>query len=184
MEELAKEILIELEIKMSNSKNIMLSKFINIRTGVANPKLLDKIIVDYYGVGTFLKNMGTINVIEGYQLHIKLFDLSCNDKVVNAIKAHNLGITPQTDGKIIKLIFPQPTEERRKQLIKEIEEISMQTKVVVRNIRRQGNDKIKKMKFNQYLENHFLKLIQDLTDKWIDLIEKETQQKNKELLKI
>lgn len=184
MEELAKKNLIELEQKMLQTQKIMLSKFSDIRTGVANPNILDKITLNYYGVETVLKNLSFISVVEGYQIHIKPFDPNLTYDIQKTLLASNLGITPQNEGQIVKIVFPKPTEEKRKLLIKEINKIEEQTKVIIRNIRRIGNDKIKKLKLNQSLENVFLKQIQELNNKWIKIIEEDTLLKNKELLKI
>ncbi|KND62570.1 ribosome-recycling factor [Candidatus Phytoplasma phoenicium] len=184
MEELAKVILIELEQKMLQTQKIMLGKFADIRTGVANPQILDKITLNYYGVETALKNLSFISVVEGHQIHIKPFDPNLTHDIQKTLLTSNLGITPQNEGQIVKIIFPKPTEEKRKILIKDIHKIEEKTKVIIRNIRRMGNDKIKKIKLNQYLENVFLKQIQELNNKWIKIIEKDTLNKNNELLKI
>ncbi|MDV3198346.1 MAG: ribosome recycling factor [Vigna little leaf phytoplasma] len=184
MEDLAKTILIELEQKMLQTQKIMLEKFADIRTGVANPKILDKIKINYYGEETALRNISVINVVEGHQIHIKPFDNGLINNIQKSLLNSNLGITPQNEGNIIKLIFPKPTEEKRKSLIKEIDKIQEQTKVIIRNIRRNGNDKIKKIKLNQSLESFFLNKIQELNNNWIKLIEKNAINKKNELLKI
>ncbi|MBP3059497.1 ribosome recycling factor [Texas Phoenix palm phytoplasma] len=184
MELLAQEIINELEPKMIKANELMLKRFIDIRTGIANPKILDKITVQYYGEETLLRNISNITVTEGNQINIKPFDSNLISDIKKVILASKIGISPQDDGVKIKLIFPQPTEEKRKLLIKEVEKISEQTKISIRNIRRFGNDKIKKLKLNNQTESIFLKKIQELNNKWIKIIEKETLAKNNELLKI
>ncbi|MDV3168131.1 MAG: ribosome recycling factor [Candidatus Phytoplasma stylosanthis] len=184
MENLLKEILTKIELKMSTIKESMIDKFNVIRTGSANPKILDKITVNYYGAEMVLKNISKINVVDGNQIHIKPFDHVLISEIEKAIFNSNLGITPQNDGTIIKLLFPHLTEEKRKALTKEVEKIKEQTKVFIRNIRRKWNEEIKKMKLNEAFEKLFLKEIQNLNNKYIELIEKETKQKNNELLKI
>lgn len=184
MEDLSKEILIKLENQIRKAKEVMLSKFNNIRTGRANPKILDKITINYYNEDIALKNISTISVHQGNQINIKPFDNTVINNISKAILNSDLGITPQDDGKVIKLIFPQPTEEKRKMLVKEVEKIAEQTKVIIRNIRRQGKEQIQKMNLNDTSENICLKDIQNLINKWIKLIEVETIKKNNELLKI
>ncbi|MFR0367747.1 ribosome-recycling factor [Candidatus Phytoplasma palmae] len=184
MELLAQEIINELEPKMLKAKDLMLKRFVDIRTGIANPKILDKITLKYYGEDTLIRNISTISVTEGNQINIKPFDPNLIPEIKKVLLASKIGISPQDDGVKIKLIFPQPTEEKRKSLIKEVEKISEQTKINIRNIRRFGNDKIKKLKLNNQSENIFLKKIQELNNKWIKIIEKETLVKNNELLKI
>ncbi|MEC4559061.1 MAG: ribosome recycling factor ['Conium maculatum' witches'-broom phytoplasma] len=184
MHEMTQEILTDLKQKMNNYKDSMLTQFSNIRTGVANPKILDKITINYYGAETVLKHISMISIVEGNQIHIKPFDATLLPNIKKALLASDLGITPQTDGVSIKLVFPQPTEEKRKLLTKEVEKISEQTKVIVRNLRRSGNDKVKKLKLAEDEKNALLKQIQDLNNHFIKLLETETVKKNKELLKI
>ncbi|MEZ0180550.1 ribosome recycling factor ['Camptotheca acuminata' phytoplasma] len=184
MEDLLNEILQKIDKKMLQTNESMLMKFDNIRTGRANSKILDKITVNYYDTDIILKNVSTINVLEGNQIHIKPFDHTLIPKIEKAILNSDLGITPQNDGNTIKLIFPQPTEEKRKILIKEVNKIKEQNKIIIRNICRQGKDEVKKLKLNEFLEGSFLKKIQDVNDKFMKLIDNETIQKNNELLKI
>jgi ribosome recycling factor len=184
MQEITQEILTDLKQKMNNSKDSMLTQFANIRTGIANPKILDKITINYYNTETVLKHISMISIFEGNQIHIKPFDTTLVPNIKKALLSSDLGITPQTDGFTIKLIFPQPTEEKRKFLTKEVEKISEKTKVIVRNLRRAGNDKVRKLKLPEDEKNTVLKQIQELNDHFIKLLEKETIKKNKELLKI
>jgi ribosome recycling factor len=184
MENLGQEVLKKLKSKMSKNNELMLEKFCNIRTGVPNPQILDKIKIQYYDAETLLKNISIINVSQNNQISIKPFDSNLIPEIIKVLLNSNLGITPQNDGSIIRLTFPQPTEEKRKKLTKEIEKIAEQTKIAIRNIRRDGNEQIKKLKLNDFWEKFFLNQIQKLNNDWIKLIEDNTKNKNKELLKI
>ncbi|GFZ75127.1 ribosome-recycling factor [Hydrangea phyllody phytoplasma] len=183
MQQLAKDILASLETKMTQAQEVMLKNFCDIRTGTANPNILDKITVNYYGAPTFLKTLASISVSEGNQLNIKPYDSTLIPNIKKVFLSSNLGITPQTDGVVVRLVFPKPTEERRKALMKEVEQLAEKTKVAIRNVRREGNDKIKKVELTKDLETFYLNQIQTLTDKNIKLIEKHTTTKNTELLK-
>jgi ribosome recycling factor len=182
MNDLEKSIFEKLENKMLQAQEVMLSKFTNIRTGIANPKILDKITVDYYNEKMPLKNISTISVLDGNQINIKPFDNTIIGEISKAILNSDLGITPQDDGQVVKLVFPKPTEDRRKILIKEVDKIVEQTKISIRNIIRQG----KKTKLNEVdtLEDNFSKDIQNLNNKFIKLVEADTIKKKNELLKI
>ncbi|WP_341266358.1 ribosome-recycling factor [Candidatus Phytoplasma fraxini] len=184
MEDLTKEILKQLETDMLKAQKIMLNKFDHIRTGRANSKILDKIVINYYGSEISLKNICSINVVEGNQIHIKPFDNTILNDISKAILNSDLGITPENDGQIVKLVFPKPTEEKRQTLMKEVKKISEQTKVQIRNISRQGKDKFQKTKPAETLENIFLKDLTYLNEKFIKSINIETIQKNNELSEI
>ncbi|MDO8167971.1 ribosome-recycling factor [Candidatus Phytoplasma melaleucae] len=178
------EILKDLQEEMLYYKELMLNQFTCIRTGAVNPKILDKIKVTYYNVQTPLKHISSITVFEGNQLHIKPFDEKLTTTINKAILSANLGVTPQNENNIIKLIFPRNTEEQRQKLTKEINKIAEQTKINIRKIRRLGNDKIKKLKLNQDSEKCLINKIQDLNNKYIQIIEIEKNNKNKELLTV
>ncbi|CAP18422.1 Ribosome recycling factor [Candidatus Phytoplasma mali] len=185
MQEQMNEILTNVENKMQKSSIEMLKELSSIRTDISNPNVLDKININYYGENISLKQLSSISVVEGNQLNIKPYDIKITDQIKKAILASDLGINPEVvNNSLIKLIFPPLTEERRKSLIKQVEKISENVKVVIRNIRREGNNKIKTMILTKDLELLFLKKNQILTDKYIELIEKQTNDKKKELLKI
>ncbi|WP_323847924.1 MAG: ribosome-recycling factor [Phytoplasma sp.] len=181
MEDLTKEILEQLDIEMLTVHKIMLNKFDNIRTGRANPKILDKIIIKYYDSDISLKNISNISVVEGNQINIKPFDNTIINDISKAILNSDLGITPENDGQIVKLVFPKPTEEKRQMLIKEVKKTSEQIKIQIRNIIRRGKDKFYKMKTNETIENIFLKDLKNLNNKWIKSIDNEIIKKNNEL---
>ncbi|WP_153369126.1 ribosome-recycling factor [Candidatus Phytoplasma sacchari] len=184
MQDLCHEILDKLEIKMNYTHNLMLEKFKSIRTGVANPQILDQIKIVCYQEKMLLKDVSIISVVKGNQICINPFDKNLIPEIMKSILTSKLGITPQNDGITIKLIFPQPTEESRLLLIKEIESIAEETKVSVRNIRRDGNDKIKKIKLDKSSEKFFLDKVQNLHNKWIKNIEQDKIKKSKDLFRV
>ena len=134
------------ELKLSKAFDHLKSEFLSIRAGRANPQVLNRITVDYYGTPTQLNQMATITVPEARMLVISLYDTSMLKAVVKAINESDIGINPTDDGKTIRLVFPQLTEERRKDLIKQIKKIAEETKVVLRNERRDTMDALKKLK--------------------------------------
>ncbi|MFP7699592.1 MAG: ribosome-recycling factor [Candidatus Phytoplasma pyri] len=185
MQEQANEFLVNIKKKMQKSNIEMLKELSSIRTDMSNPNILDKINIIYYGENVSLKQLSSISVVKRNQLNIKPYDCKLTEQIKKAILASDLGINPEiVNNSLIKLIFPPLTEERRKALIKQVEKISENAKIVIRNIRREGNNKIKKIILTKDLELLFLKKIQILTDQHIELIEKQTNDKNKELLKI
>lgn len=184
MIEQADMVLIETEEKMIKAVENLVKEFASIRTGRANPQLLDRINIDYYGVQTPLKQISSIAVIEGSQLFIKPFDKSVLKLIETAILASDLGLTPSNDGTGIRLVLPQPTEERRRALIKDVDRLAENGKVAIRNIRREGNDNMKKIGLTEDDEKGYLEDVQTLTDNYIKKIDEETKIKADELLKI
>ena len=184
MNEQADLVIIEIEEKMQKSIDSLVKEYANVRTGRANPALLDRINIEYYGVLTPLKQIASIAAVEGNQLFIKPFDKSTLKGIEQAIYASDLGLTPNNDGVGIRLILPQLTEERRKTLIKEIEKLSENGKVALRNIRRDGNDHLKKLSLTEDDEKGYLEDIQELTDTYIKKVDEETKIKSAEILKI
>lgn len=174
--------------KMEKTLKVLGSDFAAIRAGRANPAVLDRITVDYYGTPTPINQMAAISVQDARILVIQPWDKSSLKSIEKAIQASDLGINPANDGSVIRLAFPQLTEERRKELCKEIKKIGEDSKVAVRSIRRDANDKIKAMKKDGELTEddvkQFDKDIQKLTDKYIDLVDKEVSTKEKEILSI
>ena len=176
------------EEKMQKSIVSYEGQLADIRAGRANPGLLDKIEVDYYGAPTKLNQMAEVKVTDARTIVITPWDATTLKNMEKAILASDLGITPANDGKIIRLVFPQPTEERRKELKKQVEKHGEDAKVAVRNIRRDANDAAKKMKKDGEMTEDELKAsdksVQDLTDKYIAKIDEITQRKTKELMEI
>ncbi|PKK93974.1 MAG: ribosome recycling factor [Tenericutes bacterium HGW-Tenericutes-6] len=184
MSEQADLILMEVEDHMGKTVEVLRREFAGVRTGRANPALLDKIHLPYYGVETPLKQISSISAVEGNQLYIKPFDKSILKQVETAIYASDLGLNPQNDGVGIRLILPQLTEQRRRELIKDVEKMGEHAKVGVRNVRRDGNDHIKKLGLTEDDEKGYLEDVQDLTDQFIKKIDEEIKSKSEELLKI
>ena len=133
------------EDKMQKAFEFLLSDFQTIRAGRANPHVLDKIRVDYYGTPTPLQQVGNITVPEARMLQIAPWEKSLIKEIEKAIMASDVGITPSNDGAVIRLVFPELTEERRKELVKEVKKKGEESKVAIRNIRRDANDSFKKL---------------------------------------
>ena len=178
----------EFEAKMKKSVGAYESALADIRAGRANPGLLDKIDVDYYGAPTKINQMAEVKVSDARTIVITPWDGSTMKKIEKAILASDLGITPQNDGKVIRLSFPQLTEERRRELTKQVSKLGEDAKVAIRNIRREANDLSKKQKKDGDMTEDELKAsdkaVQDLTDKYIKNIDEVTARKNKELMEI
>lgn len=176
------------EEKMKKSISSYETALTDIRAGRANPGLLNKIDVDYYGSPTKITAMAEIKVSDARTIVINPWDATTLKNIEKAILASDLGITPQNDGKSIRLSFPQLTEERRKELSKQVAKMGDEAKVAVRNIRREANDVSKKMKKDGEMTEDELKasdkIIQDLTDKYIKVIDEVTGRKTKELMEI
>lgn len=176
------------DTKMAKSYDNLLSEFGAIRAGRANPHVLDRITVDYYGVPTPLQQVGNITVPEARMIQIQPWDTSLLKAIEKAIQTSDLGINPTNDGKLIRLVFPELTEERRKQLVKDVKKKGEGAKVAVRNIRRDANDSFKKLsKSSEVSEDEIKELeekIQKMTDKYIKEIDKAVEEKSKEILKV
>lgn len=183
MEEL-EMLLLELEERMEKSIASFERELSTVRTGRANASLLDSISIEYYGVQTPLKQVSSITIPEANQLYIKPFDKSVLKEVERAILASSLGLTPQNDGAGIRLILPQMTEERRRELVKLVGKMEEQAKVAIRNLRREGNDDVKKLALPEDDEKGSLEDIQKLTDGKINQIEEIASKKNKEVMSI
>ena len=177
-------ILLEAEEKMDKSIESYNRELQTIRTGRANPTLLDSIEIDYYGQMTPIRQVGQITVPEASQLYIKPYDKSVLKAIETAILQSNLGLTPQNDGTGIRLIIPKMTEERRRELVKQVGKLEEQAKVNIRNIRRDANDHLKKLELTEDDEKGYLEDVQTLTDKKIKEIEVCTAKKSEELMHI
>lgn len=176
------------ETKMSKSYDALLREFATIRAGRANPHVLDRIKVDYYGTPTPLQQVGNITVPEARMIQIQPWDASLVKAIEKAIMTSDLGINPSNDGKIIRLVFPELTEERRKELVKDVKKKGENAKVAVRNIRRDANDSFKKLaKTSDVSEDEIKELedkVQKMTDKYIKEIDKAVEEKSKEILTV
>ena len=173
--------------KMQKAYNFLLSDYQTIRAGRANPHVLDKIKVDYYGTPTPIQQVGNITVPEARMIQIAPWEKSLIKAVEKAILASDIGITPNNDGSVIRLVFPELTEERRKELVKDIKKKGEECKVAVRNIRRDANDAFKKLAKTEVSEDEIKDLedaVQKLTDKYIKDVDKAIDEKSKEVLTV
>lgn len=181
-------ILLETEEKMENAIEALQREFSKIRTGRANPKLLESVQVDYYGAPTPITQIGSIGVPEPTQLIIKPFDKTIVKDVEKAILAANIGVTPQNEGHQIRIVLPPLTTERRKQIVKDIGKLGERFKVEIRNDRRDGNDAIKKLeKASEISEDDskgYQDEIQELTDKYTKEIDSLVKAKEEDILSI
>lgn len=176
------------EERMEKSLNKLFKDYASIRAGRANPAVLDKINVDYYGVPTLITQLGSISVSEARTLVIQPWDLSVLTMIEKAIQISDLGINPSNDGKVIRISFPPLTEERRKEIVKEIHKLGEDCKVSIRNIRRDILDSLKNMKnASEITEDDFKsgeKNIQNITDKFCSNVDKSVSEKEKEIMSI
>ena len=174
--------------KMKKAVDFLASDFTTIRAGRANPHVLDKIKVDYYGTPTPIQQVGNVTVPEPRMIQIAPWEKSLIKEIEKAIMMSDLGITPSNDGSVIRLVFPELTEERRKDLVKDIQKKGEEGKVAVRNIRRDGNDAFKKLsKTDEVSEDEIKDLgeqLQKMTDKFIKDIDKLVEEKSKEILTV
>ena len=176
------------EEKMTKSYDAMIREFTAIRAGRANPHVLDKLKVDYYGTPTPIQQVGNISVPEPRMLQIQPWEKSLIKAIEKAILTSDLGITPSNDGTVIRLVFPELTEERRKDLVKDIKKKGEAAKVAIRNIRRDANEVFKKQnKANEMSEDDMKDLetkTQKMTDKYIADIDKAVDEKSKEIMTV
>ena len=159
-----------------------------IRAGRANPNVLNRIMVDYYGTPTPIQQVANVSVPEARMIQIQPWDKSMIKAITKAIQTSDLGINPNNDGSVIRLVFPELTEERRKELVKDVKKKGEAAKVAVRNIRRDANDSFKKLgKTNEVSEDEVKELedkVQKLTDKYISKVDKAVEEKSKEILTV
>lgn len=183
-----KELLAKTEEKMDKSLNVLDREFKAVRAGRANPAVLDKVLVDYYGTPTPVQQMAAVSVPEGRTLQIQPWDVSTLRDIEKAILTSDIGINPQNDGKVIRLMFPPLTEERRRDLVKDIRKMGEDAKVAIRSIRRDALEKAKAMKKNNEITEDDLsnaeKKIQTLTDKFCKEADDLTTAKEKEIMEI
>ena len=175
------------EEKMQKTVDFLGEDFMTIRAGRANPHVLDKIKVDYYGTPTPLQQVGNITVPEPRMIQIAPWEKSLIKEIEKAILCSDVGITPSNDGSVIRLVFPELTEERRKELVKDVKKKGEGAKVAVRNIRRDANDAFKKLAKQDVSEDEIKELedqIQKLTDKYIKEVDKAIENKSKEILTV
>lgn len=183
-----KEVIKKCEEKMTKTCENLDGEFSNIRAGRANPNLLNRIMVEYYGTPTPMQQVGNISVPEPRIIQINPWEKSLLKAIEKAILASDLGITPTNDGTSIRLVFPELTEERRKELVKDIKKKGEAAKVAVRNVRRDANDTLKKMEKSTDITEDERKegeeKIQKMTDKYVAKIDKSVENKSEEIMTV
>ena len=188
MSEAVEELFLFGEEKMEKAIHQLKREFGAIRSGRANPMVLDKVLVDYYGAPTQLRQMSQVTVQEGTTLVISPYDKSVMKDIEKAIIKAEIGITPNSDGIVIRLAFPPLTEERRREITKDVRKIGEESKVAMRNIRRDMVDDLKKLEKSENLPEDVVKdnqdEIQKLTDKYVRIIEVSVEEKEKEVLTV
>jgi len=177
-------ILLNAEEKMENTISSLETKFTNVRAGRANPNMLDGINVEYYGTPTPLKQLANISVPEARQLMIKPFDKSILGGIEKAIFEANIGITPNNNGECIFLVIPPLTEERRKELVKQVKQLAEEGRIALRNIRQDANTGIKNLKLPEDTEKEGNNEVQELINKYNKVIDEKLKAKEQELMTI
>ena len=176
------------EEKMKKTLGSLEAELTTIRAGRANPHILDKLTVDYYGSPTPIQQVANITVPEARMIQIQPWESSLIKGIEKAILTSDLGLNPNNDGKVIRLVFPELTEERRKDLVKDVKKKGEAAKVAVRNIRRDANDAYKKLKKEEDVSEDEIKELEDkvqkLTDKYIKEVDKAIENKSKEILTV
>ena len=175
------------DTKMQKSLNNLEEEYSAIRAGRANPHVLDKLKVDYYGTPTPIQSVANVNVPEPRMIQIQPWEASMVKAIEKAILTSDIGINPSNDGRVIRLVFPELTEERRKDLVKEVKKKGEAGKVALRNIRRDANDYLKKLGKTEVSEDEIKDLedaVQKLTDKYIKEVDKAIEEKSKEILTV
>ncbi len=178
----------EYDSKMQKTIDHLTSDFMTIRAGRANPHVLDKIKVDYYGTPTPVQQVGNISIPEARMIQIQPWEKSLLKEIERAIQVSDIGINPTNDGNVIRLVFPELTEERRKELVKDIKKKGEADKVAIRNIRRDGNDAFKKLSKSEDISEDEIKQLEDelqkLTDKYIKQVDQMVEEKSKDILTV
>ena len=178
------ELLMMCEERMEESITSMEKRFLNVRAGRANPGILDGIMVEYYGAPTPLKQLANISIPEARQLSIKPFDKSILGDIEKAIFEANIGLTPNNNGEVIFLVIPALTEDRRRELVKQVKQIAEEAKIALRNIRQDINNDIKKAKLPEDIEKQGNEEVQELINKYNKKIEEALKVKEQELMTI
>ena len=178
------DILLSTEEKMESTIISLENRFTNVRAGRANPSMLDGIVVEYYGVPTPLKQLANISVPEARQLMVKPFDKSILGGIEKAIFEANLGITPNNNGECIFLVIPPLTEDRRKELVKQVKTMAEEGRIALRNIRQDANTAIKNLKLPEDEEKYGNEEVQELINKYNKIIDDKLKEKENDLMTI
>lgn len=177
-------VLLNAEEKMESTINSLEYKFTNVRAGRANPNMLDGITVEYYGTQTPLKQLANISIPEARQLMIKPFDKSILGGIEKAIFEANLGVTPNNNGECVFLVIPPLTEERRKELVKQVKALAEEAKIALRNIRQDANTSIKNLKLPEDVEKNGNEDVQELINKYNKVVDEKLKEKENDLMTI
>ena len=178
------EILLEAEEKMEKAISSMETRFLQVRAGRANPNILDKVTVEYYGAPTPLIQLATISVPEARKLMIKPYDRSSIGAIEKAIFEANIGLTPNNNGEVVMLVIPELTEERRKEYVKEAKSIAEESKIALRNIRQDANNSIKKAEVPEDDQKRAQDEVQELINKYNKIVDEKLKVKETELMSI
>lgn len=178
------DVLKETEEKMTKAIEVMEERFLNVRAGRANPKILDKVEVEYYGVLTPLIQLATISVPEARKLVIKPFDRNSINAIEKGIFEANIGLTPNNNGETIMLVIPELTEERRKEYVKEAKALAEDAKIALRNVRQDANNAIKRLEIPEDEEKRAQDRVQDLISKYNKIVDEKLKTKEDELMAI
>ena len=178
------EILLEAEEKMEKAISSMENRFLNIRAGRANPRILDKVMPEYYGTPTPLIQLATISVPEARKIVIKPFDRNSIGAIEKAIFEANIGLTPNNNGETIMLVIPELNEERRKEYVKDAKQVAEDTKIALRNIRQDSNNCIKKLEVPEDDQKLLQEDVQELINKYNKIVEEKLKLKENELMEI
>ncbi|MEG1805037.1 MAG: ribosome recycling factor [Clostridia bacterium] len=183
-----KNIFDELNEKLDKTVDVLSDGYSDIRTGRANPHILDKIMVDYYGTMSPINQVGNLNVPESRSITIAPWDASMLSKIEKAILQANIGLTPTNDGKLIRLVFPEVTEERRRDLVKNCKNMAEEAKIAVRNVRREAMDKLKKMKTAKTISEddvaNYEKEVEKIVTTFIEEVDSVYKTKEKEVMSV
>ena len=178
------EVLEKTEEKMLKAIDTLESRFVNVRAGRANPSMLDGVMVEYYGTLTPIKSLANISVPEARQLVIKPFDRSCLSAIEKAIFEANLGVTPNNNGEVVFIVIPALTEDRRKELVKQVKSLAEEAKIALRNIRQDANGVLKNLKLPEDEEKKGNEEVQDLINEYNKIVENKLKEKENELMSI
>lgn len=178
------EIINNTEEKMMLAIDTLESRFTNVRAGRANPAMLDSVMVEYYGTPTPLKSLANISVPEARQLSIKPFDKSCLGAIEKAIFEANLGVTPNNNGEVVFIVIPALTEDRRKDLVKQVKQIAEEGKIALRNIRQDANKSIDSLEISEDDKKRASERVQNLINDYNKIVDEKFKEKEKDLMTI
>lgn len=178
------EIILNTEEKMMLTIESLETKFTNVRAGRANPNMLDKITIEYYGVATPLKSLANISVPEARQLSVKPFDKSTLGAIEKAIFEANLGVTPNNNGEVVFIVIPPLTEDRRRELVKQVKQLAEEAKIAFRNIRQDANKALEALKLPEDEEKKGNEKVQELINEYNKIVEEKLKEKEKDLMTI